>query len=105
MSQQNESIFINIKIHYYEVNSEDKLVYVNQHIPNLPLWVAGAPITQLELMVVSFASLIPNFLKLEQGIRLILAPRSHNALPKKESPMFKGMVKLSRSFNFGGNLP
>ena len=45
----------------------------------------------------------PNFLKIESGIKFMLAPKSHNALLKKELSMVQRIVKLPGSFNFFGN--
>ena len=53
--------------------------------------------------VVGLASPKPNHLKMDKGIRLILAPKSHRALSKIEFPILQGIVKLHGSFSFYGN--
>ena len=52
--------------------------------------------------VVGLAS--PNLirLKIDKGMRLILAPESHKALSKIEFPILHGIVKLLGSFSFYG---
>ena len=46
------------------------------------------------VIVVGLASPKPNFLNIDRGIRLILAPRSHSASSNTAFPMEQGMVKL-----------
>ena len=45
----------------------------------------------------------PSHLKLDKGMRLILAPKSYKALLKIEFPILHGIVKLLGSFTFCGN--
>ena len=45
----------------------------------------------------------PNRLNIDSGMRLILAPRSHNAFSKMEFPIMHGIVKLPGSFSFCGS--
>ena len=40
------------------------------------------------------AFLNPSHLKMDKGMRLILAPKSHRALSKIEFPILHGIVKL-----------
>ena len=53
--------------------------------------------------MVGRASLKFNFLKIDIGIRLMLAPKSHKAFSKNASPMAQGIVKLLGSLSFGGS--
>lgn len=57
------------------------------------------------VIVVGLTTPMPSFLKIDKGIRLILAPRSQSALAQKESSMLQGIMKLLGSFNFGDNFP
>ena len=54
--------------------------------------------------MVGFGSPRPSFLKIEKGMRFMLAPKSHKTLSKLQSPIMQGIVKLPGSFNFYGNL-
>lgn len=54
--------------------------------------------------IVVFAFPKPNFLKRDKSIKLILAPKSHNALSINKLPILQGIVKLPGSFNFSGYL-
>ena len=45
----------------------------------------------------------PSSLNMDNGMRFILAPKSHKALLKMEFPMVQGIVKLPGSFSFFGN--
>ncbi|KAK8572983.1 hypothetical protein V6N12_029023 [Hibiscus sabdariffa] len=56
------------------------------------------------IIVVGLALPIPSFLKTDLGIRLMLAPGSHKALPTYWFPMEKGMVKLPGSIILVGTL-
>ena len=56
-----------------------------------------------KVTVVGRASPKFNFLKIDSGIRLMLAPKSQRAFSKTEFPMAQGMVKLSGSLSLGGN--
>ena len=53
--------------------------------------------------VVGLASPNPSSLKMDKGMRLILAPKSHKARSKIEFFIIHGIVKLSGSFSFYGN--
>ncbi|KAM1267931.1 hypothetical protein ACFX2G_000292 [Malus domestica] len=53
--------------------------------------------------LVSFKSPRFNDSYTEYGIKLMDAPKSHNALPSSFAPITHGMVKLPASFNFGGS--
>ena len=53
--------------------------------------------------MVGRASPNPNHLKIDSGVRLILAPISHKAFSKMEFPIVHDIVKLSGSFNFCGS--
>lgn len=46
----------------------------------------------------------PNFMNIKLGMRLILAPRSHNLLIFKQFPISTWTVKLPKSFSLVGNL-
>ena len=50
--------------------------------------------------IVGLASPSSNLLKIDRGIKLMLALRSHNALSKTTLPMVRGIVKLPRYFSF-----
>jgi len=54
-------------------------------------------------IVVGFGSCIPNWLKIDKGIRLMLAPKSQRAFSKCDSMMVQGIVKLLGSLSFGGS--
>ena len=43
-----------------------------------------------------------SLLTTNKGIKLILAPESHNAFPISEFPMVQGIVKLPGSYIFNG---
>ena len=45
----------------------------------------------------------PSRLKMDKGMRLILAPKSHRALLKTEFPISHGIAKLPGSFSLWGN--
>ena len=49
------------------------------------------------------ASPNPSSLKIDKGMRLILAPKSHRALSKIKFPILHGIVKFLGSFNLCGN--
>lgn len=51
------------------------------------------------ITVVGHASPIPSCLKIEKGIKLMLAPRPRKALPTYHPPMEHEILKLSGSFN------
>ena len=53
--------------------------------------------------VVGRASPKFNFLKIDRGIRLMLAPKSQRVFSKTQFPMAQGMVKLPGSLSLGGN--
>ena len=53
--------------------------------------------------VVGRASPNPSHLNMDNGMRLILATRSHKALSKMEFPMVQGIVKLPGSLSFCGS--
>ena len=55
------------------------------------------------VIVVGLASPKPGRLKMDKGMRLILAPKSHRALSKIEFPILQGIIKLPGSFNLCGN--
>jgi hypothetical protein len=55
-------------------------------------------------ILVYFKSLILNLSKTNLGIRLTLAPRSHNVFLNLIFPKEQGMVKLLGSLNIGGKL-
>ena len=61
--------------------------------------------TSCRVTVVGLASPKPNHLKMDKGMRLILAPKSHRALLKIEFPILQRIVKLPGSFSFCGNFP
>ena len=52
--------------------------------------------------VVRRASPNPKRLNMDKGMRLIQAPKSHNALSNIAFPMVQGIVKLPESFSFCG---
>jgi len=52
-------------------------------------------------MVVGLGSYIPCFLKIDNGIRFMLAPKSYRDFSKCNSRMVQGTVKLLGSFNLG----
>ena len=52
------------------------------------------------MTVVGRASPNPNRPTMDQGMRLILASRSHKALSNMEFPIVHGIVKLPGSFSF-----
>ena len=52
--------------------------------------------------VVGLTSPRPNFLNMDNGIKLILAPKSHNAISKIACPIVHWMVKLPGFLIFGG---
>ena len=54
--------------------------------------------------IVGLHSPTPNYLNSDNGIRLMLAPKSQSALPFYIVPIEHGIVKLSKSFNFLGIL-
>ena len=51
-------------------------------------------------MAVGVSSPKLSILITNKGIKLMLAPESHNAFPNSESPMVQGMVKLPGSYIF-----
>ncbi|MED6126710.1 hypothetical protein PIB30_080986, partial [Stylosanthes scabra] len=51
-----------------------------------------------KITLVGFISLIPSFFIKDSGMRLMLDPKSHNALSNMVSPMMQGMRKLPGSF-------
>ena len=53
--------------------------------------------------VMGLASPNRSRLKIDKGMRLILAPKSHKALSKIEFPILHGIVKLPGSFSFCGS--
>ena len=53
--------------------------------------------------MLGFASPKPSFLKIDNGIKLILAPRLDKDFSNIELPIDHGIVKLFGSFSFGGN--
>ena len=59
--------------------------------------------TNYRVTVVGLASPNPSPLKMDKGMRLILAPKSHRALSKIEFHILHGIVKLPESFSFCGN--
>ena len=59
--------------------------------------------TNYRVTVVALASPKPNHLKMDKGMRSILAPKSHKALSKIKFPILQGIVKLPGSFRFYGN--
>ena len=55
------------------------------------------------MTIVRPASPNPSRLNMDNGVRLILAPRSHKAFSKVEFSMVQGIVKLLGSFSFYGS--
>lgn len=56
------------------------------------------------MVCVELNSPIPSLLKIDDGIRLTLAPKSHSASLKWAYPMVHRIVNRPRSFMFGGSL-
>jgi len=52
----------------------------------------------VRVILVGFGSPHLSFFIIERGINLILAPKSHRALPMSTSPMEQGIVKAPGSF-------
>jgi hypothetical protein len=55
-------------------------------------------------ILICFKSPIPNLSKTDLGIRLTLAPKSHNVFLNLIFPKEQGMIKLSGSLSFGDKL-
>lgn len=58
---------------------------------------------RVRVILVGFGSPHPSFFIIEMGIKFILAPKSHKALPMSTGPMEQGIVKAPGSFSLGGS--
>ena len=68
----------------------------------IPLGYLKDQSTSCKVTIVGLASPKPSFLKMERGIKLMLAPRSQNALSNTTFPIEHGIMKLPISLSFGG---
>ena len=59
--------------------------------------------SNFKVIIVGCASPNFNFLKIDHGMRLMIATRSHRDFSKTKFPIAQGMVKLLGSFSLGGN--
>jgi len=55
----------------------------------------------VRVILVGFGSPHTSFFIIERGIKLMLAPKSHRALPIDTGPIEQGIVKAPGSFSFG----
>jgi hypothetical protein len=70
----------------------------------IPMGSLTVPSVICNEILVCFKSQIPNLSKIDLGIRLTLALRSHNVFLNLIFIKEQGMIKLSRSLYFGGKL-
>ena len=70
----------------------------------IPLGYLKDQSASYRVTIVGLSSPKPSFLKMERGIKLMLAPRSQSALSNTTFPIQHGIMKLPGSLSFGSTI-